>query len=240
MCQHTKLDLGIICIQKYKSLLRHKNLTNQSSQLHTYRNILKIRICAADTSGCSDGLVKSGVNSSIFSDHISKPVCISGFQFGQLTILQNIFYNGMIRRQFIQDIRCCGVTGLGLLSAGKSHFFKKNHAQLFRGIDIKFLPCFLPDGFFQLLDTDFEFFAVTFKFFPFNGNSPFFHGIQSKDKRKFDLIINLTHACFVQFFKENTPGHAWHKRLIAGIISKAFLFLFPGLFQRSLSKKVFL
>ena len=240
MCQHTKLDLGIIGIQKYKSLLRHKNLTDQPAQLHADRYVLKIRICTADTTGCCDRLIESRVDPSIFSDHISETICISGFQLGQLAVLQDIFYDGMIRRQLIQDIRRCGIAGLGLLSTWKSQLFKKDHTQLFRGIDIKLLPCFLPDGFFQLLDTDFKFFTIALKLFTLNGNPPFFHGIQGKDKRKLDLIINLTHACFIQFFKKNLSGHAGHKRLIAGIISKAFLFLFPGLFQRSLSKKVFL
>ncbi len=57
MCQNTKLDLGIVCIKKNAAIFRYKNFTDQSPKFHTYRDILKIRLCAADPAGCSNGQV---------------------------------------------------------------------------------------------------------------------------------------------------------------------------------------
>ena len=227
--QHTKLNLRIIGIQEHISILRHKNLADQSSKFHTYRNILKIRLCAADTSGSCNRLIKSGVDSSVFSDHIAKPIRIGGFQFGKLTVFQNILHNGMVRCQFIQDICCSRIACLGLLSTWKSHFFKKDHSKLLRGIDIKILPCLLPDRFLQLLNTHTQFLTITFKFLSFDGNSPFLHGIQRKYQRKLDFIINLSHSCFIQLLKKDFTCHIRHKSLIAGIIAQTLHLILPGL-----------
>ena len=237
--QHTKLDLGIIGIQEHISILRHKNFADQSSKFHTYRNILKIRLCAADTAGSSDRLVKSGVDSSVFSDHISKPVCISRFQFGKLAVFQDIFHDLMIRCQFIQDICCCGVACLGLLSTWKSHFFKKDHSKLFGGINVKLLSRFLPDQLLKLLNTNTQLLTVTFQFLSPDKNPPFFHGIQCKYQRKLDLVINLSHTCFIQLLKKDFSYHIRHKSLITGQITQTFHLILPGFLEGYFSEKIF-
>ena len=79
MSQHTKFNLGIIRIQENTILRRNKDLSDQPSKLHTYRNILKVRLRTADPSGGCNGLVKFTVNSSILRNTASQSVRISGF-----------------------------------------------------------------------------------------------------------------------------------------------------------------
>ena len=153
MRQNAKLNLGIVRIQKYISLFRNKYLTDQSSKLHSYRDILKIRLCAANPSCCCNCLVKSRMNPAVLCDLTNKPVCISRFQFRKLTVLQNILYNGILRCKLFQNICRCGITCLCFLSTLKAKLFKQDHSHLFRRIDIKLFPCLLPDLLLQFSNT---------------------------------------------------------------------------------------
>ena len=222
MCKNTQLNLRIIRIQKYIPLLRHKYLTDQASQFHSHRNILKIRLCAADPACCSNRLIKCRMYSSVFRDNLEKPVRISGFQFGKLTVLQNIFYNRMIRGQLVQNIRCCGISGFRFLSAFDSHFFKKDHSKLLRGIDVKFFPCLLPDQFLQFRDPHIQLLTVTLQLFSPDTDSPFFHGIQGKNKRKLNFRIHLPHSCFFQCFTHRHAAGKCRIRLITCQRSQSF------------------
>ena len=131
MCQNTKLNLGIVCIKKNAAIFRYKNFTDQSPKFHTYRDILKIRLCTADPAGCSNGLVKGRMDPAILIDHTGKTICICGLQFCQLPVFQDIFNNGLLFCQLLQHICSCGITGFGLLSAFDPHFLEKDHSQLF-------------------------------------------------------------------------------------------------------------
>ena len=175
--QNTKLDLGIIRIQKYKASFRHKYLSDQPSQLHADWNILKVWLCTADTAGRRNGLVKGRMDSAILSDHGSKTICICGFQLGELTVFQNIIYDWILRCQFLQNICGCRIAGFCLLPTWNGHFFKKDHAKLLGRIDIKFFPCLLPDQLFQFLNADSQLVAIIFQFFSLYLDPPFFHRI---------------------------------------------------------------
>ena len=79
MCQHTKFNLRIIGIHKNVSVLRHKYLPDQPSQFYPDRNILKIRLRAADPSGRCNCLIELAVDSSIFFNIIDQTICIRRF-----------------------------------------------------------------------------------------------------------------------------------------------------------------
>ena len=65
MCQHTQFDLRIICIHKYITIRWNKYLSDQASQFHTNRNILKIRLCTADPASCRNRLIETTMNPTI-------------------------------------------------------------------------------------------------------------------------------------------------------------------------------
>ena len=78
MRQDAKLNLGIIRIHKHITVLRHKDLADGAPQLHAHRNILQVRLRAADAAGCRDGLVKFSVNTAIFSYESGQSLGIGG------------------------------------------------------------------------------------------------------------------------------------------------------------------
>ena len=153
MCQDTKFDLGIVRIQKYIALFRNKYLTDQSSKFHSHRDILKIRLCTAYPSCCRNSLIKCRMYSAIFCDHTGQPICIGGFQFCELSVFQDILYDGILRCKLFQNICCCRIACFCFLSALKAKLLKQDYSHLFRRIDIKFFPCLLPDLPLQFSDT---------------------------------------------------------------------------------------
>ena len=57
VCQHTQLDLGVVGIHKDKSIFRDKDFADHSAKFHTDRDVLKVRLRAADASRCRDRLM---------------------------------------------------------------------------------------------------------------------------------------------------------------------------------------
>ena len=64
---------------KYIPFFRNEDFTNHSSKFYPNRNILKIRLGTADSSGSCYGLVKFPVNPSIFLNIACQSVRISRF-----------------------------------------------------------------------------------------------------------------------------------------------------------------
>ena len=142
MRQDTKLDLGIVSVDEDAALLRNKYLPNFTSQLHTNRDVLKIRLRTADSSRSRDGLVKSPVYSLIRPDIDGQTFRIGGIQLGKLTVVENHLYHRIIGSQFVQHIGSRRITGFRLFPIGQLHMVKQNLSQLLGRIDIKGFPCF--------------------------------------------------------------------------------------------------
>ena len=52
MCKDAQFNLRVVGIKEYKTILRDKNFAQQPARLHADRDILQIRVGAADTPGC--------------------------------------------------------------------------------------------------------------------------------------------------------------------------------------------
>ena len=79
MRQNPQFNLGIVRIGKQIALLRHEYLTYSSAKLHTHGNILQIRLCGTDPSGCRDRLIKCRVDSAVLCNTGEQPFRIGGF-----------------------------------------------------------------------------------------------------------------------------------------------------------------
>ena len=131
MCQHTQFYLRIISIYKHISRFRHKYFTDQPTKFYPRRDILQVWLCTADTSGRCDCLVEFSMDPVIiFMNKYGKPICISRFQLGKLTIFQDFCHDWIIRCQLIQYVCCRRISCFRLLSIWKGQMFKKDHAQL--------------------------------------------------------------------------------------------------------------
>ena len=78
MCQHAKLDLGIIRIHEFVALPRYKYLADLSAQFHTHGNVLQIRLCRADTPRGSNGLIEIRMDPAVLFNKSCQSVCIGG------------------------------------------------------------------------------------------------------------------------------------------------------------------
>ena len=165
------------------------------------------------------------MNPPVRSDIIRQSVRVSGFQLRQLAILQNILNDGILRRQLLQHIRRCGVSCLGLLASRKLHFFKENHAQLFRRINIKRLSCLLIDLFFQLCDAYLKLFPILMERLALHLNSFLLHRIQREHQGHLNLTEDIFHPLFPQGLLQRFLGFQSHIGHVTGQTS-AILRLF--------------
>ena len=131
MGQHPELDLGIIRIHEYIAFFRDKNLPDQSAKFHPYRNILQVRLRAAEPPGSGHRLMKLPVDPPVRPDKVGKAVRVSGLQLGKLPVFQDLRHQRIIRGQLVQHLRRRRVPGLGLLGVGHFQFLKQDHTQLF-------------------------------------------------------------------------------------------------------------
>ena len=76
--EDSKFDLGVIGIHEYPVFPGDKYFSDGPSQLHAHRNILQVRISAAEPSGGGDGLMELSVNSAIALNKSSKTHRVSG------------------------------------------------------------------------------------------------------------------------------------------------------------------
>ena len=139
----------------------------------------------------------------IFMNKHGKPICISRFQLGKLTIFQDFCHDRIIRCQLIQYICCRRISRFRLLSIRKGQMFKKDHAQLLWRIDIEFFPGKLIDFLFQLYDFSAKLFSIAFQFFGFYTHPVLLHVEQGKYKRHLYFCKKLPHFLFFQLFFQN-------------------------------------
>ena len=126
MCQHTKLDLGIVRVHEDTARLRHKNFPDQPAKFHPNRNILKVRLGTADPACGCDRLIEGAVDSAVRSDKTCQTIRISGFKLCQCPVFQDGSHDRMLRSQLFQHICRCGIAGLRLLAAGSCIFQKES------------------------------------------------------------------------------------------------------------------
>ncbi len=150
--QHPQFDLGIIRVHKGVALLRHKDLADLPPQLHAHRNVLKVWFCAADAACGCDSLVKLAMDPAVLPNKPVQPLRISGIQFGQLPVIQDLADNRVIRGQLFQHVSRRRIPGLGLLPVRQLHLLKQNLPQLLGRINIKFHTRQLMDLLFQGID----------------------------------------------------------------------------------------
>ena len=114
VCQQTQLDLGVVGIHQYLSGTGHKHLSQLRAKFRTHRDILQIGFHRTQPSGGGHGVLERSVDPSIRCNHLGQAVHIGGLELGQLTVLQDLFNNGMLSPQLFQHFGVCGVARLGL------------------------------------------------------------------------------------------------------------------------------
>ena len=163
MRQYPQLNLRIIRVHEHAPFLRHEHLADQPSQFHAHRDVLQIRIRAADTPGGRDGLVELPVDAAVTADKVGQAVRISRFQLRQLAIFQNLFHHRAIRGQLFQHVRRRGIPALRLLPVFQPHMLEQDDSELLRGIDVERLPRQSVNLLLQLDDPPAKLLAVYFQ-----------------------------------------------------------------------------
>ena len=194
MGQHAQLNLRVIGVHKDAPFGGHKQPSYLPPQLHAHRDILEVRLRAADAACGGDRLVKRPVDPPVLPDKGGQAVCIRGFQLRHLAVIQDLPDHRIIRRQLFQHIRRRGVAGLRLLPARHFHFPEQNFTELLGGIDIKFTARIRVDLLLQPFYLHLEAFPVRLKLPAPDRNSLLLHMVQAVDHRHLDLIKQLPHA----------------------------------------------
>ena len=233
--ENTELNLGVVGIGKEIAFPRHKQLPNLSSQLHPDRNILQVRLGAADSACRRDGLVKGAVNPSVGTDVIGKPVGVGGLQLRHLPVIQDLLHKGIVNRQLLENAGRCGISCLGLLSAGHVHLIEKDLAQLLRGINIEGLSGFTVDFLLQLIHPDRQLLPVFTKALPLYGDALLFHMEQGIHHRHLHLPEQHIHSGLLQLVPQDIACRICHIGHKAGAAKGLALFRLPGCLPVGLS-----
>ena len=197
MGQDTQLNLGIVRVHEHTAFLGNKHFADFPAQGHADRDILKVRLRAADASRSRDSLVEFAVNPSVLTDIGCQAFRIGGIQLCQLAVIQNFLDHRIIRRQLFQHIRCRGITCLCLFSSRKLHPLKENLSQLLGGIDIELMACLLVDFLFQLGDSHLKPVPIFFKLSPFHLHALLLHMEKAVNQGHLYICIQAVHSSFL-------------------------------------------
>ena len=137
MGQQPQLDLGVVRIHQHLPRRGHKHLPQLRPQLRADGDILKVRLCGAEPSGGSDGVLEGGVDPSVRSDHLAQPVSIGGFQLGELAVLQDLLNDGVLSPQLLKHLRIGRPSRLCLFHRRQTQALKEDLPQLLGGIDVE-------------------------------------------------------------------------------------------------------
>ena len=140
MGQDPKLNLGIVGTDEFIPCSGDECLPELPPHGLPDRDILQIRLCAAQPSRCRHSLLEMGTNSSIRPDQRSQSFHISAPQLRQCPVLQNKTDDRILRSKFLQNIRTGAVSPLRLLSGRQSQLLEENIPQLLRRIDVENFP----------------------------------------------------------------------------------------------------
>ena len=125
MCQHTKLDLGIVRVHEdTASAFGTKTLPDQpASSIRTgmfcrFGSVLLIRPCGRDR------LIEGAVDSAVRSDKTCQTIRISGFKLCQCPVFQDGSHDRMLRSQLFQHICRCGIVRSSSSCRREAAFFQ--------------------------------------------------------------------------------------------------------------------
>src|SRR5579864_1859545 len=140
MRQQPKLDLRIVGGEQQMPRRGSKGSANLAPKLGAYRNILQVRICGGEPSGCSAGLVEGSVQpSSCAVQQRRKRVHISGFQLGKLAVFQHQLRGLVVGRKRFKNVHGSrDRLALAVLHRLRQiQLVKQDIAKLLRRIDIE-------------------------------------------------------------------------------------------------------
>ncbi len=193
--QDAELNLRVIRIRKNKALPGNKHFADGSSLLGPHGNVLEIRVRRADAPGCRNGLMEGRMDALIPGDIPGQSVRIGGFELRKAAVFQHLCHNVVLRRQLLQDICRSGITAFRLLSARKSHLFKKDLSQLLGACDVKLASRRLVNGLLQLADPIHQLLAVLGQLVRQHADADVLHIVQDIRERQLHPLVQLQHLC---------------------------------------------
>ncbi len=200
MRKHAQLNLGVIRVQKYTAFPRKECLPDQPPELDPHRDILQIRLRAAQPPCRCDRLVKRGMNPPVIRNTLRQTVGVGGFQLRQLTVFKYIRHNRIIRRQTLQNIRRRRVACFRLFAVRHFQPVKQNRPQLFRGINIELLSGLLINLLLQLRNAHCKPVSIFLQSGPRDKNSFVFHIRESEHQRHLNRRKQFLHPRGAKFF----------------------------------------
>ena len=103
MGEQTQLDLGIVTREEELSFRRHKARTNPTPLFCARWNVLQVWIVRRQPAGCSNRLMKAGVNPACdLGDCIRQCIHISALELCQFTVLKDQFGQWVSSRKSLQ------------------------------------------------------------------------------------------------------------------------------------------
>ena len=116
MRHDSQLDLGVVRGDDAVALGGDEGLANAPAFFRANRNVLQVRVRGRQAPRGGDRLVVGGVDAPRFGvDHARQLVGVGALQFGQAAVLQQQARQGVVQRQFLQDLFRRGWCTLGRL-----------------------------------------------------------------------------------------------------------------------------
>src|SRR2546422_5907128 len=134
MRQDAELDLRIIGRQQdIAGAAGDEGPANFLSDFRPYRDVLQVRVGRGEPAGGGDGLVKARVHAmGLRVDQQRQGIDVSAFELAELTKLQDLWKDGVLVAQALEDRRVCRVAALGLPAAWEIQVFNQKSGQLLR------------------------------------------------------------------------------------------------------------
>ena len=105
MRQHAQLDLRVVRRDQHVSRIGDEGAPDLPAELGPDRNVLQIRVAAAQPSGRGDGLIEAGVNAAgVGVDQLRQRVDVGALQFLQRPPLENEPRQLVRERQLLEHL----------------------------------------------------------------------------------------------------------------------------------------
>lgn len=200
--EQAQLDLRIVRVHEHVAGRGDKHFAQSRPQLAPDGNILQIRLGGRETSRRRDGHLEIGMDASVRADDLQKAVRVGGFELGELAVFEHMAHDGLIA-ELIEHIGIGAPAGLGLFPAGETELFKKHGAELFRGLDVEFLPRLCPNRFAQRVDAARKTLAEGAQRLRVGKEALVFHFGKHCAERQLDLCKKLLHLRLAQLREHN-------------------------------------
>ena len=199
---------------------RHERLADAFAQLSADRDVLQVRVAAAEAAGGGGGLVERSVQlARRRQNHLRQRVHVGGFQLAELTEFQDQSRQPMADSQLRKDVAVRRSAGLGPSALRQAQLVEQDRGKLLGGGDVELLAGLGVDLLLERRDLRRKPFRHLPQHVGVEANPVALHLNQHGNQRKLDPREQVQHLLFAKLLIEEFGQSERNVRVRAGVFA---------------------